>query len=187
MYILFGSYGKQFVKIDKIPNSNKFSLSFSLSFINLVFNKSTEFSEDHDIIWAEDVTHNMLSCKINNLTFKYYTTTTTLCIQGQDEQLVKKKLYSLLAEPDLSGTTSIDLTSQGETHNNIHDDGNIFAAINGSEDPMIEIFTLQDATETGTQDLDLLHEISSLKEDISLIKHMMDVLESKVNMHYFFT
>ena len=30
MYILFGSYGKQFVKIDKIPNSNKF-LSFSLS------------------------------------------------------------------------------------------------------------------------------------------------------------
>ena len=24
MYILFGSYGKQFVKIDKIPNSNKF-------------------------------------------------------------------------------------------------------------------------------------------------------------------
>ena len=34
MYILFGSYGKQFVKIDKIPNSNTFlslSLSFSLS------------------------------------------------------------------------------------------------------------------------------------------------------------
>ena len=32
MYILFGSYGKQFVKIDKIPNSNKFfSLSLCLS------------------------------------------------------------------------------------------------------------------------------------------------------------
>ena len=32
MYILFGSYGKQFLKIDKIPNSNKF---LSLLFFSL--------------------------------------------------------------------------------------------------------------------------------------------------------
>ena len=31
MYILFGSYGKQFLKIDKIPNSNKFLSPFFFS------------------------------------------------------------------------------------------------------------------------------------------------------------
>lgn len=110
----------------------------------------------------------MVSCKTYNLTFNYYTTTTTLCIQ-----LAKKKFFSLL---NMSGTTSIDITNQGEANNNTYDDGDIFAAINGSEDPMVEIFTIQDATKTGTpKDPNLLGEIRSLKEDFTSIKHLVDV------------
>ena len=76
----------------------KFTLSGTKAelgeFIKLVLGNSC--SEDGSILWAEDAKHNMASCKINNLTFKHYSTTTTLCIQGQQQSEAKAKLYGLL-------------------------------------------------------------------------------------------
>ena len=53
--------------------------------IKLVFGNSDD--EGKTMTWTEYSMHNMISCKFKNLTFKYYTTTTTLWVQGQDETL----------------------------------------------------------------------------------------------------
>ena len=53
--------------------------------IKLVFGNSDD--EGKTMTWTEYSMHNVISCKFKNLTFKYYTTTTTLWVQGQDETL----------------------------------------------------------------------------------------------------
>ena len=65
-------------------------------FIKLTFGNPNEISEVRpEMIWIEDAKHNMVSTRFNNLSFKLYTTTTTLVVQGQDEQRAKSEMYNL--------------------------------------------------------------------------------------------
>ena len=144
--------------------------------VQLVFGNLNQNENLHDMKWMEDVAHNMVSTKYMNLTFKLYTTTTTLVIQGQGELSAKSKLYDLL---NSSNETS-------KSNKNLGDKD-----INGGENDTSEK-TITEETLDNSIIIDAYHlsdveddvhdkayDIDSMKRDVLQLKRQMGVVLSK--------
>ena len=144
-----------------------------VNFITLVF-KTCE-SDERDIIWSEDPKHNMSSFKYNNLVFKYYTTTSTLHIQGQKEKDAKEKLFGLLIP------INEEVEQDGGDDDTEEDRGN---------DHVQEVIQLCDSTalgstisnNNGTVNKQFMEEMTRLKEEFYKLKCVVESMVPKENM-----
>ena len=82
-------------------------------FIYMVFAESAskETESDDSAVeseWCEDAHHNMHSLRAFGLSFKLYSTTKTLSIQGKDELNAKEKLFGLIKKVVIDGNSTIE-------------------------------------------------------------------------------
>ena len=146
-------------------------------FVILAFGNGRAMVEDSDgLNWSKDAKHNMVSFKFNGVTFKFYTTTSTLVIQGQQEVVVNEKLYNLVS----------GLSKEAFTESTVKD--------SVEENRELKTNTVEDLNESSVQEIPLreayMHErscnvdkeIDYLKKEVNKLSGLMNLITSKKNM-----